>query len=109
MLTGGTQYWVIAYGADSTSFIIWNSNSNQVGGVADQVGGYVINDVYMPPTWVYQPNEPTVDFDVLGTPITATPESGGTLLFLGLDIAGIFGLGALTGILRRKALVTAQP
>jgi hypothetical protein len=59
-------------------------------------------------TWTPQPSTTPVVDNQQSTPITATPEWGSTLLFLGVDLVGFVTLASLTGILRRQHAVAVQ-
>jgi hypothetical protein len=74
------------------------NNQNQPGNVTGSEGGS---------TWLPQPNTTPVVFTTKCAPITATPEWGSTLLFLGVDLAGFAMLASLTGMLRRRQVVAA--
>lgn len=84
-LTNGTQYWLVADPADSTTTDVWNINNAGQSGVAFAVSPTASQ-------WFYAGGSITPAFDVLGRPITATPESGSTVLFLGLDMLILAGL-----------------
>jgi hypothetical protein len=58
-------------------------------------------------TWFPQSNNTRVVSNPHCPPITATPEWGSTLLFLGVDLAGFMTLASLTGILRRRRILAA--
>lgn len=89
-LSHGTQYWIVALPADSSTSDGWNWNIQGEVGVAS-------NDGF---GWYYSSTFTTPAFDVLGTRASVTPEPA-SLALLGVGLLGL----CLAGLLGRKRLL----
>lgn len=93
-LTAGDSYFLMLAPAspNGASFNVWN--------FAEGDDGLTLYSFDGGATWSSEgTGEPLGAVEILGTPVTAAPESGSTVLFLGVDLAALAGLEA---VLRRK-------
>jgi hypothetical protein len=94
-LTSGTQYWVVAETADTTTVDAWDlNNTAQLGGASSGNGGA---------TWSLDSSGLAPAFDVLGTPVAAL-EGGSALLFVALDLVAFLALRSFAPKLRAKLI-----
>lgn len=97
-LSAGTTYWLEAFVTNSSSntFDLWNyNNQGDTGTPAENTGAGFATGV----------TGAIGAFDVLGTPVTATPEPSSLLLLS----AGLAALSLLAALTRHKNLLGSSP